>query len=215
MCYNNTMHKQNREKPKRILWCGIALAISMALTPASMVAIKNTPGNSFSSGKEFIATTILVLVLWFLGILGCIWLISYLVSIYKMKKSPSDIHIEKVAEKTKTAKTAKKVFIGFLNVATAYFLVIFSAMTVIFSGLGTPNAIWWAFAIMNICILLPTAVCAIMDLTMAIRLWKNPDDGKAFLLRAKAKRIFRALILVYICLYLLTFCIIIMTSVFQ
>ena len=61
----------------KIIYAVIAIFVSIILTIFSMEAIKNVPGNSFSTDMDFIATTLLVFGLWFIAIMYCIWVVGF------------------------------------------------------------------------------------------------------------------------------------------
>ena len=71
---------EKKEKAiKSAIRFGVITVISLALTFPSMELIKNIPGNSFRTELEFIATALLVLVVWFALLTLCVWLINYLI----------------------------------------------------------------------------------------------------------------------------------------
>ncbi|MBQ1387865.1 hypothetical protein IIY68_03705 [Candidatus Saccharibacteria bacterium] len=188
----------------KIIYAVIAIFVSIILTIFSMEAIKNVPGNSFSTDMDFIATTLLVFGLWFIAIMSCIWLVGFLVNLNKSRKNPSGgnalIIVEKKNKDLKTLSTLKKVVIGILNAACIYFIILSSIMFCVFSGFGTPIGIWLALVLANVFIVLLFLGCAISDLVTMTKLKRNPYDRKAMETREKNKKIFRILIILYICL---------------
>lgn len=196
-------NKKGRMIAKSI-YAVITIFISIILTIFSMEAIKNVPGNSFSTDMDFIATALLVFGLWFIAIVSCIWLMGFLANLNKSRKNPSGgnalIIVEKKNKDLKTLSTLKKVVIGILNAACMYFIIIFSIMSCAFSGFGTPIGIWLALVLVNVFIVLLFLGCAISDLVTMIKLKRNPYDRKAMEIREKNKKIFRILIILYICL---------------
>lgn len=193
------------------LWTGLCVVIiaifSMILTIPSMWLIKNTPGNSFKTDFDFIATALLVFVLWFSLMTFCVWLVGFLVNLRKLKKNPYNTVIsERIMKKNKDLKTisiVRRIIIGFLNLACMYFLIVFSVNACLFLGFGGANVGWILFVIANVCIILLLLVCAISDFIMMIKIFKNPYDKKAMNVREKGKKVFGTLIIVYIFLYLL------------
>lgn len=188
----------------KIIYAVIAIFISIILTIFSMEAIKNVPGNSFSTEMDFIATTLLVFGLWFIAIMSCIWLVGFLVNLKKSRKNPSSGNalaiVEKKNKDLKTISTLKKVVIGIFNAACIYFIILFSIMFCAFSGLGMPTGVWSALVLANVFIVLLFLGCAMSDLVTMIRLKRNPYDRKAIETREKNKKNFRILIISCICL---------------
>ena len=196
----------NNKKAWMGLYIGIIIVISVILTIPSMWLIKNTPGNSFKTDIELIATALLVFILWSFLMAFCIWLVKSSINARKLRKNPSSadaiMRIKKKNKDLKTISTAKRIAIGFLNVACIYLLIIISLEACVFSGLGTPLTVGWIiFVIANVCILVLLLVCAISDLAMMIRIHHNPYNQKALNLRKKGKKVFGILIILYILLY--------------
>ena len=197
-------------KGLRIGLCvGIIAVISVILTVPSMWLIKNAPGNSFKTEMDYIATALLVFVLWFSLIAFCVWIIGFLVNSRKIKKNPSDFDVamrmKRKSNDLKTISTARRIIVGVLNVACMYLLTMFSVSACVFLGLGTPIVGWTIFVIANACIMLLFLACAISDFTMMIKINKSPYDQKAINVRERGKRVFKVLIVLYIILYLLLF----------
>ena len=191
------------------LCVGIIAVISVILTIPSMWLIKNAPGNSFKTEMDFIATTLLVFVLWLSLIAFCVWIIRFLVNSRKIKKNPSDLDVatrmKRKNNDLKTISTARRIIIGILNVACIFLLIMFSVGACVFLGLGASIVGWTIFVIANACIMLLFLACAISDFTMMIKINKSPYDQKAINVRERGKRVFKVLIVLYILLYLLLF----------
>lgn len=191
------------------LCVGIIAVISVILTIPSMWLIKNAPGNSFKTEMDFIATTLLVFVLWLSLIAFCVWIIRFLVNSRKIKKNPSGFDVatrmKRKNNDLKTISTARRIIIGILNVACIFLLIMFSVGACVFLGLGASIVGWTIFVIANACIMLLFLACAISDFTMMIKINKSPYDQKAINVRERGKRVFKVLIVLYILLYLLLF----------
>ena len=129
---------------------------------------------------------------------------GFLVNLNKSRKNPSSGNalaiVEKKNKDLKTISTLKKVVIGILNAACIYFIILSSIIFCVFSGFGTPIGIWLALVLANVFIVLLFLGCAISDLVTMTKLKRNPYDRKAMETREKNKKIFRILIILYICL---------------
>lgn len=203
------MHNQKKKTLTKIIYIGVIAVISVALTIPSMHAIRNVPGNNFSTEMDFIATALLVFGLWFLGIMSIIWLLKFLINLGKLKKNPSGIGTQKLVEKRnkdiKSLSTLKKVFIGILNVACIYLFVMFSINACVFLGMGVPFVVWVVFVLANVCIIILALVCGISDFIMMMKLRQNPYNQKAINTREKGKTFFKILVSLYIFLFVLMF----------
>ena len=106
-------------------------------------------------------------------------------------------------------KIARKVFIGILNVACAYWLIIVMLSMVVFYSLWfeIPNNVQLVHLIANICLLVPVFVCAVIDLVTMIMLSRNPNCKKAEAVRKKARIVFFYMhYSVHTILYTFTYC---------
>lgn len=192
----------------KVIYIGVVIIVSAILTVFSMEAIKNVPGNGFSTEMELIATALLVFVLWFLAIMSCIWLARFLTNLNKAKKSPSGAEALIIAEKKdkdiKNLTTLRKIIAGTINVACIYLLILFSVGACIFTGLGVPTGVWIVFILANVCIVLSLLACAVSNLVTMTKLKRNPHDEKAIKTKEKEKKLSKVLIILYACLYVLT-----------
>lgn len=127
---------EKKEKAiKSAIRFGVITVISLALTFPSMELIKNIPGNSFRTELEFIATALLVLVVWFALLTFCVWLVNYLIYSKKLKKNRFDKNIQlAVKGETKKFKTLAKILKWILIIACVYWIIMFVIMFIVFSG---------------------------------------------------------------------------------
>ena len=194
-------------------WAGLYViivpAFSVILTVPSMWLIENAPGNSFETNLNFILTALLVFVLWCLTMTICVWSISFLNNLLKLKKNPystdASIRITKKNKDLKTISIVKSIIMGISNAACIYVLTLFSISACIVFGFDTHTVIRAVFVLANFCIIFLLLVCAISDLIMAIKIKHNQYDQKAIDVRKKGKKIFRILLLFYVLLYALAF----------
>lgn len=100
-----------------------------------MIIIKNVPGNTFKTELDYIATALLVLIIWFALLTLCVWLTNYLNNSKKMKNNPADKNAQLTVNKeVKKFKTLAKVLKWVLIIACVYWIIMFLAMFFIFSG---------------------------------------------------------------------------------
>lgn len=126
---------EKKEKAiKSAIRFGVVTVIALALTFPSMELIKNIPGNGFETELDYIATTLLVLFIWFALITLCIWSVSYIVNSRKLKKNPSDKNTQvTIKEETKKFKILAKILKWALIIACVYWAVILIIMFFLFS----------------------------------------------------------------------------------
>ena len=97
--------------------------------------IKNIPGNSFKTELDYIATSILVLIMWFALLSLCVWLVNYLKYSKRLKNNPSDKNLQSAANReAKKFKTLAKILKWALIIACVYWIVEFLIMFIGFSG---------------------------------------------------------------------------------
>ncbi len=126
---------EKKEKAiKSAIRFGVVTVIALALTLPSMELIKNIPGNGFETELDYIATTLLVLFVWFALITLCIWSVSYMVNSRKLKKNPSDKNTQvTIKEETKKFKILAKILKWALIIACVYWAVILIIMFFVYS----------------------------------------------------------------------------------
>ena len=126
---------EKKEKAiKSAIRFGVTAVISLALTFPSMELIKNIPGTGFATELDYIATTLLVLFVWFALITLCIWSVSYMVNSRKLKKNPSDKNTQSaVKEGTKKFKILAKILKWVLIIACVHVVVALIIMFFVFS----------------------------------------------------------------------------------
>ena len=112
---------------------GVIAVIALALTFPSMELIKNIPGTGFETKLDYIATTLLVLFVWFALITLYIWLVRYMINSRKLKKNPSDKNTQSaVKEETKKFKILAKILKWVLIIVCVYLAAILIFMFLVF-----------------------------------------------------------------------------------
>lgn len=212
--------EKNKIKKPNIARAGFILLVSIILTFPSMAIIKSLPNNNFATIMDFVATILLVVIVWFLLIRSCVWLVEFLMISQKSKKNPSRENVELIKTKKGSMKTLSKILIGILNVALAYFTISFIIAAAVFSWfpVGGPVSVpekrpAWVLAMLPFFSFgLIMISCAITDLIMMIKLKRNPSDEKSKKLRKKAGSILLISFIVSVCLILLELVIITIMS---